>query len=172
MDVFIGTIMLFGFDFAPRGWAKCDGQLLPVSQNSALFSLLGTTYGGDGRTTFALPDLRGRVPLGAGHGAGLSMHAIGSRGGVESMTLMQANMPSHTHMLRASGQPGNSGNPAGNLLANTGATDLEYSDAGPSVTMSDSAISASGGNQPINNMQPHIAMNYCIALYGIFPSRN
>lgn len=172
MDVFVGTITLFGFDYAPKGWAKCDGQLLPIAENSALFSLLGTRYGGDGVNTFALPDLRGRVPIGYGQGPGLSIHTLGQAGGTESVTLTQANLPAHTHPLMASVEPGNSGNPTGNILANTGATDLEYSTAEPSTTMNGRAIGPSGANVPVQNMQPYLTLNYCIALYGIYPPRS
>lgn len=172
METFIGTIELFGFDYAPRGWAKCDGQLLAISQNSALFSLLGTTYGGDGRTTFALPDLRGRAPIGIGHGPGLSMHTIGETGGTESVTMTQANMPAHSHALRASGSPGNAESPSGNVPANSGLGSPVYSDAQPNTVMNNEMIGASGGNMPMNNMPPFLAMNYCIALYGIFPPRD
>lgn len=171
MEPYIGTIILFGFDFAPKGWAKCDGQLLPIAQNQALFSLLGTRYGGDGQTTFALPDLRSRVPLGAGQGPGLSRYEIGHSGGIESVTLTQANLPAHTHPLMASVEPGDSGNPSGNVLASTGATDLEYSTAGPNTMMNGRAIGPSGSNMPVQIMQPYLTLNYCIALYGIFPSR-
>ncbi|GHB58194.1 phage tail protein [Persicitalea jodogahamensis] len=172
METFIGTIMLFGFDFAPQGWAKCDGQLLSISQNSALFSLIGTTYGGNGQTTFALPDLRGRVPLGVGQGPGLSVHLKGQTGGTESVTMTAANLPSHTHSLMASTESGNSSDPSGNVLANAGFNDLEYTSAGPNTQMSSRCIGTSGGNIPINNMQPYLAMNYCISLYGIFPPRD
>jgi microcystin-dependent protein len=172
MEPFIGMIALFGFDFAPRGWAKCDGQLLPIAQNSALFSLLGTMYGGDGRTTFALPDLRGRVAIGTGQGPGLSPYQTGENGGSQSITLLSSQMPAHTHMLQATNTSGNSGDPSGHILANSGATDPEYSSAAPNTTMSPQSIGTSGGSQPVPNMQPYLALNYCIALTGIFPSRN
>ena len=172
METFIGTIMLFGFDFAPVGWAKCDGQLMSITQNTALFSLLGTRYGGDGVNTFALPNLRGRVPLGAGQGPGLSPHVQGEEAGTETVTLMVSNLPDHSHQLLASAEPGNSGNPSGNILASTGATDLEYTTAGPNTTMNARAIAPTGGNIPVQNMQPYLTLNYCIALYGIYPSHS
>jgi len=179
MDPFIGEIKMFGGNFAPRSWAFCDGQLLPIAQNTALFSILGTTYGGDGRTTFALPDLRGRAAVHAGHGPGLTDRRLGSRGGTEITTLNVTNMPSHTHIasgtVKAVGAPGNQRIPTGNNLAGT-AGDLQYSDAGPNASMAannvDVTVGNAGGQQPFNNMQPYEVVNYIICLFGVFPSRN
>lgn len=172
METFIGTITLFGFNFAPQGWAKCEGQLLPIAQNSALFSLLGTIYGGDGRTTFALPDLRGRAPIGENQGAGLTNRPLGSRGGTETDTLTTAQLPAHTHGLRASAAAGNSNVPTGKVLADPGRGVNAYTDAATDTDMKADAIGSAGGGQSVNNMPPYLAMNYCIALVGIFPSRN
>ncbi len=169
---FIGMIALFGFNFAPRGWAKCEGQLLPISQHDALFSLLGTTYGGDGRTTFALPDLRGRVAIGYGPGPGLTNHAQGARGGSESVSLTDTQLPAHTHSLRVSDTPGNSNVPAGNLLADSGRGINGYTDAPANAAMSPNAVESAGAGQPISIAPPYIALGYCIALDGLYPSRN
>jgi microcystin-dependent protein len=170
-EPFIGEIIMFGGNFAPRGWALCDGQLLPIAQNSALFSILGTTYGGDGRTTFALPDLRGRVSMHAGNGPGLSDRRLGQRGGAETATLTVANLPSHTHAARASDQPANANKPSGN----TWAVDVggnTYSDTTPNQDMDAATVAATGGSQPFNNEQPFTVVNYIICLEGIFPSRS
>ncbi len=179
MEPFIGQIMMVGFNFAPRGWAMCAGQLLPISQNTALFSLLGTTYGGDGRTTFALPDLRGRCALGMGQGPGLQPYVQGQAGGQENVTLLQPQMPQHTHGLAANSSNGTESDPSGALLANaqvpidrsTTVNGNTYLQGTPNTAMSPQAIGLAGGNQPHENMQPYLAMNYIIALEGIFPSR-
>ena len=188
MEPFLGQIMMVGFNFAPRGWALCDGSILPISSNTALFSLLGTTYGGDGRTTFALPDLRGRAPIGMGHGPGLSMRPQGSKGGTENTTLNVTNIPAHNHStapatVKASSEaateqvPGTNG--ATTLAAPTanGRASQCYNNQNPDVTLNTGAGTVlntgnTGGNIPFNNMEPFIAMNYVIALNGIFPSRN
>ena len=172
-DPFIGQIQPFGFNFAPRGWAKCDGQLLAISSNTALFSLLGTIYGGDGRTTFALPDLRGRVGLHAGNGPGLSNRVIGEKSGAETVTLNTQQMPSHNHTVGCTNQLGNQGAPEGQVMSaeDTNAADI-YHDGAPDKTMNAAAISDTGGNQAHNNMQPYQVINYIIALQGTFPSRN
>lgn len=177
MEPLLGSIQAFAFNFAPRGWAQCNGQLLPISQNQALFSLLGTTYGGDGRTTFALPDLRGRTALNQGQGPGLSSYGIGTRGGSEQNTLNQNQLPSHTHTATTHCQDGsaNSNTPVGTVwAAEAGGTSATYSSAGSNQTMSASAVTVSnaGNSQPVNNMQPYLTLNYCIALQGIFPSRS
>jgi len=173
MDPFIGTITLFGFNFAPRGWAKCEGQLLSIAQNQALFSLLGTTYGGDGRTTFALPDLRGRTPLGSGQGPGLEQYEQGTTGGAETVTLQQNQMPAHSHSLNANSAAGNTASPTNAIFASTGAVDREYHAGGVANTaMSGQIIGPSGGSQAHENRQPYLVLNYCIALEGIYPSRN
>ncbi len=171
---FLGMLAIFGFNFAPVGWAFCQGQLLPISENDALYALLGTTYGGDGQTTFGLPDLRGRLPVGMGQGPGLSNYSIGQAAGQENVTLSQAQLPSHTHPLRASSVAGNQSSPEGNVLGNTGNIDKEYSDTIPDITMLASSIVATGQSTPssISIRQPTLALNICISLFGIFPSRN
>jgi microcystin-dependent protein len=172
---FLGQILLVGFNFAPVGWALCDGQLLPISQNTALFSLLGTQYGGDGRSTFGLPDLRSRVPIGMGQGNGLSPYTIGEMTGVESVTLQPTQMPAHTHLINATNAAGGVQTPANNFLAaaTAGGRPADIYSAGPSqTTLSPNAVTNAGNNQPHNNIQPVLAMNYIIALQGIFPSRN
>lgn len=172
MDPFLGEIKLFAGNFAPRAWAFCDGQLLPISQNSALFSILGTTYGGDGRSTFALPDLRGRAPIGPRNGPGLSSYREGQKGGQEHVTLNTTEIPSHSHSVNAVSSAGNNAAPQNNLLANTVGFDREYSNASPDVQMNSRMINNSGGNQSHENRQPFIAINYIIALQGVFPSRS
>ncbi len=175
MDPFLGEIIMFGGNFAPRGWALCDGQLLPISQNSALFSILGTTYGGDGRTTFALPDLRGRAPMHAGSGPGLSTRQLGQKGGAEEVTLTAAQMPSHTHQARCDKTvgAGHTNVAEGSVWANdAGAASATYSTNAPDADMATNALNATGGNQAHNNMQPFLAVNFIIALQGTFPSRN
>lgn len=183
MDPFIGQIQTFGFNFAPRAWAMCDGQLLPISSNSALFSLIGTIYGGDGRTTFALPDLRGRAALHQGNGPGLSDRRIGSRGGSERNTLNITQLPSHNHSaagtIQAHFQPptggGSTNNPNGANFAGMGGVDI-YTNQGVNVNMAANNVSVTvgntGGNQSFNNMQPYLTITWCIALQGIFPSRS
>lgn len=167
MTPFLGQIMLVGFNFAPQGWAFCDGQLLPIAQNTALFSLLGTQYGGNGVNTFALPDLRGRVAMHKGQGPGLSFRSQGEVGGTESVTLLTTQMPAHAHTLFGTGEPGSSQSPSGLLAAET--SEDSYA-AGALAAMSASAIGQAGGNQPHPNMQPYLVMNYIIALQGIYPS--
>ncbi|MGS2741046.1 phage tail protein [Sinomicrobium sp. M5D2P17] len=169
----IGVIKLFAGNFAPRGWAFCNGQLLAIAQNQALFSLLGTTYGGDGRTTFALPDLRGRVPVHAGNsqGPGLQDVRLGEASGTNTNTLTIMNIPRHNHPVMASNQPGTTGDPSNSFPANSGATDKEYS-GNANITMNVQMTGMTGGGQPVNNMQPYLGLNYIIALYGIYPSRD
>ena len=180
MEPFLGQIMMVGFNFAPRGWAFCYGQLLPIAQNQALFSLLGTTYGGDGRTTFALPDLRGRCAIGMGQGPGLSNYTQGEMAGQEHVTLIQTQIPTHTHALTASSAVGTASDPSGAFIANNQVT-IERGNTVPgsafnpgpaNASMNPQAILPTGGGQPHENRQPYIAMNYIIALEGIFPSRN
>lgn len=171
-DPFIGEIRMFGGNFAPRGWAMCDGQILQIAQYQALFSLLGTTYGGDGRVTFALPDLRGRVPIHVGTGNGLSPKRLGERSGTETNTLSVNNLPSHSHTINAVTEDGNQSTPAGNLPAGTKLLDKEYSNAARNTTMNATMVNNTGNNQEVNNMQPYLTVNYIIALQGIFPSRN
>ncbi len=177
-EPFIGQIMYFGGNFCPRGWMRNDGQLLAISQHSALFSILGTTYGGDGRTTFALPDLRGRVAFGPGRGPGLSDHRLGSRSGSETNTLTQLQLPSHSHqaVMHAESAPGTTGNPTGNLLGvnNSGANPYAAPVPADEVAMSTDSIRVgnTGGSQPVNNMQPFLTVTTCIATVGLFPSRS
>jgi microcystin-dependent protein len=166
MEPFLGEIRLVAFSFAPRGWAFCAGQLLPINQNQALFALLGTTYGGDGRTTFALPDLRGRVPLGAGQAATGSGYELGSSGGQEAVKLRPAELPAHSHAVRASSGVSTTRSPKDGVPAGGGA----YAPT-PNVRMSAAMIGRSGGGQAHDNRQPYVSLNYIIALEGIFPSQ-
>ena len=169
---YVGEIRMVGFNFAPTNWAQCNGQLLPIAANTALFSILGTTYGGDGRTTFALPDLRGRVPMNHGQGPGLSNVYLGEMSGQEAVTLTTNELPPHTHTVNSVVDEGNQSSPTGNLYANTKTLDKEYSNASPNATMNPQMIQPAGGNQPFNNLQPYTTVNYIICLYGIFPPRN
>ena len=183
MDPFIGQIIMFGGNFAPRGWALCDGQLLSISQNSALFSILGTTYGGDGRTTFGLPDLRGRVSMHPGTGPGLSPRSLGQKTGAETETLTENNMPSHTHpaaadsTTHANSAPGNATAPPGNFMAASAEGDAVYHSAS-NATMNAGAVTTTvtvdnaGGGAAFNIEQPALCVNYIIALVGVYPSRN
>jgi len=171
-EPFIGTIKYFGFNFAPRGWATCDGQLLQVSQHDALFSLVGTIYGGDGRTTFGLPDMRGRMPVHMGQGLGLSNRTIGQKAGAETATITTAQLPAHSHKLMATDSAGNQVSPAEHTLAKDG-NDATYRDEAPNVTMHASSITAStGSSQTHQNMSPYLVVNCNISLVGIYPSRN
>ncbi len=163
-EPFIGEIQVFPFGFAPRGWAQCNGQLLPINQYQALFSLLGTMYGGDGRTNFALPDLRGRVPVGVGGG-----FVQGQRAGEEAHTLILSEMPAHVHQAIASSASPSSPNPSGATWANTGA---DVYAASPNAPMAGNAITPMGGSQAHENRSPYLALNFCIALVGIYPSRS
>lgn len=169
-EPFIGEISWFAGNFAPRGWAFCDGQLLPISSNTALFSLLGTTYGGDGKTTFALPDMRGRVAIHRGQGPGLSNRSLGEKSGDESTTLTVNQMPAHTHALHASNSAATSASPSGAVPANTGRAN-NY-DSAVNTDMNPSSIAATGGGQAHNNMQPYNTLSCIIALQGLYPSRN
>jgi len=176
-DQYLGEIRMFGGNFAPVGWALCNGQLLSISQNAALFSILGTTFGGDGVQTFGLPDLRGRAPLHWGQGTGLSNYTLGAQTGTESVTLMQNQMPAHTHQVNASSTNGSSAAAQGALPATvvpargqSAAPDI-YGTA-PNTTMNPQMISASGGSQPHNNMQPSLCVSFIIATTGIYPSRS
>ncbi|GAA3877001.1 tail fiber protein [Leifsonia kafniensis] len=172
-DPFVAEIRIFPFNFAPRGWAFCDGQLLPLSQNTALFSLLGTTYGGDGKSNFALPDLQGRSLIAPGQGPGLSLRDLGESSGVDTVTLLESEIPSHTHQIQALDIPGTLNSPEGALWAIPRygrATEKAYSTtAGQPVT--NAAISRTGQNQPHNNLSPYLTLSFCIALQGVFPPR-
>ncbi|KGO83836.1 hypothetical protein Q762_00895 [Flavobacterium cauense R2A-7] len=170
-EPFIGQIAVVAFNYAPQGWAKCEGQLLPIAQNQALFALLGTTYGGDGMTTFALPDLRGRVPMGDGNGPGLTPRVLGEKSGSETNTLTIAQMPMHNHTVNASTVDGDQNVPTGSIPANTKALDKEYTASAANTTMSPSMIGVSGGSQPVNNIQPYTTLTYIIALQGVWPTR-
>ncbi|HSD14287.1 MAG TPA: tail fiber protein [Flavobacterium sp.] len=170
-EAYIGEIRMFAGNFAPVGWALCDGQLLSIAQNTALFSLLGTTYGGNGTTTFALPDLRGRVPMHPGSGPGLSPRVQGEAGGSENNTLTIAQMPAHNHTVNASTADGDQNVPTNTVPGNTKALDKEYVSSAPNTTMSPSMIGMTGQGQPVNNMQPYGTVNFIIALNGIYPSR-
>jgi microcystin-dependent protein len=170
MDPILGQIIIFAGNFAPRGWAFCDGQLLSIAQNSALFSLLGTTYGGDGQTTFALPDLRGRVLMHPGTGNGLSPHTLGEVGGVERNTLIVNNLPAHNHSLLASASPASEGNAPGNVLAE--AQVQVYTGGNATVALGSTSIGLVGENQPVPNLQPYLCINAIIATEGVYPSRS
>lgn len=172
-DPFVAEIRIFPFNFAPRGWAWCDGQLLPLSQNTALFSLLGTTYGGDGKSNFALPDLQGRAPMHPGQGPGLSLHDLGETGGSETVSLLESEIPSHSHTMRASGDVADNNQPGGNMAAHPlgRGSNLYITTTSPLVPMSDIALSPAGGDQPHNNMMPYLTFYFCIALQGVFPPR-
>ena len=170
-DPFVGEIRPFGFSFAPVGWAVCAGQLMPISQNTALFSILGTQYGGDGRTNFALPDLRGVVPLHAGQGPGLSLRSIGGTGGTETVVLATAQLPLHTHTAACNDGAGTSYVPTGGVWAKDAGGANEYSPAG-AAALAAAALAAAGSNAAHDNMQPFLAINYCIALNGVYPSRS
>ena len=171
-EPFVGEIRMFAGNFAPRGWAFCDGQLLAVSQNDALFSLLGTISGGDGRTTFGLPDLRGRLPIHAGSGPGLSQRTLGSKGGEENVTLTVDQLPSHRHDAFASSSGASSGNPAGNVSANTTPTNVYATALAVTQDMNGAAISQTGGSRPHTNLMPFLCVHFIIALFGIYPSRH
>jgi microcystin-dependent protein len=171
-DPFLAEIRIFPFNFAPKGWAWCDGQLMPLSQNTALFSLLGTTYGGDGKSNFALPDLQGRAPMHPGQGPGLSLHALGETGGSETVTLLESEIPSHSHALQGTAGIANQNNPAGLLIGRPfGGGSLYKVPGGAQVNLNDSALAPAGGDQPHNNMQPYLTFFFCIALQGVFPPR-
>ncbi len=168
-DYFLGEIRIFGCNFAPRDWAFCNGQLMAISQNTGLFSLLGTYYGGDGRTTFALPNLQGRAPISLGQGPGLSPRSIGDRGGSAAVALIQTEMPAHTHGVAARSSRADRANAQAAMLA-SGAEPL-YVAGAPTVPMSPQGVAVSGVGIAHNNMQPYLVLNFCIALRGIFPPR-
>ncbi|MEM5585249.1 tail fiber protein [Roseibium sp. AS2] len=173
-EPFIAEIRIFAGNFAPRGWAFCDGQLLPIAQNTALFSLIGTTYGGDGRTTTALPNLQGRAPMHPGRGPGLTSRRLGERVGAETVTLTEAQIPSHSHTVRASSTSGGIAIPAVTTSFGRSGSDRAYhSDTASNlVDMAFEALSTTGGGQAHDNVQPYLAMNFIIALLGLYPSRS
>lgn len=169
-EPFLAEVRIVGFNFAPRGWAFCDGQILPINQNQSLYSLLGTTYGGDGRTSFALPDMRGRTPMHVGRSNGGEDHREGQKSGEETHTLSGAEMPQHDHVLRASANTGNAITAAGHVLSKS--LSNVYEDPVSLVAMRAGTVANVGGGQAHDNMQPYLAVNFCIALQGLFPSRN
>jgi microcystin-dependent protein len=173
VDPFVAEVRIFGFNFAPKGWAFCDGQILPLSQNTALFSLLGTTYGGNGQSTFALPDCQGNSVMHPGQGPGLSLRDLGEMSGSEFVTLIESEMPAHTHTLNASPQPSGTGVPAAQtcLARGFGGSPYKQTPFTPNVNMAFQTLAPAGGSLPHNNMMPYITMNYCIALQGVFPPR-
>jgi microcystin-dependent protein len=168
MDPYIAEIRMFAGNFAPRGWAFCNGQILSIAQNTALFSLLGTTYGGNGQTTFALPDLQGRLPMHPGNGAGLTPRSLGEVSGVETVTLILNQIPQHTHQAKASTEDANSATPL-NATWGLASEQLYRVDAG--VTMAPNALALVGSGQPHNNLQPYLVINFIIALQGVYPPR-
>jgi microcystin-dependent protein len=172
-DPFVAEIRIFPFNFAPKGWAWCDGQLLPLSQNTALFSLLGTTYGGNGASNFALPDLQGRAPMHPGQGPGLSLHDLGETGGSETVTLLQSEIPAHTHALRAdAADPADVQAPqAAVVLARSSGGNAYSTNTAGLVSMAPEALAPAGGDAPHNNLMPYLTFYFCIALQGVFPPR-
>ena len=171
-DPFVAEIRIFPFTFAPKGWAWCNGQLLPISQNTALFSLLGTTYGGDGKSNFALPDLMGRAPMHPGQGPGLSLHDLGETGGSETVSLLESEIPAHAHTLFSSNQPGEDPTPAGEALARSvGASLYQTNTSQNLVPMAPEALAPAGGDFPHNNLMPYLTLNFNIALQGVYPPR-
>src|SRR3954470_7623225 len=174
-DPFVAEIRIFPFNFAPKGWAWCDGQLLPLSQNTALFSLLGTTYGGDGKSNFALPDMQGSAPMHPEQGPGLSLHDLGETGGSETVSLLESEIPSHSHAMIASQGDGTERTPSaggtGQLLA-TGIGVSQYQTPGAQTNLNDSVVAPVGGDQPHNNMQPYLTFYFGIALQGVYPPRS
>jgi microcystin-dependent protein len=172
-DPFVAEIRIFPFNFAPTGWAFCDGQLLPLSQNTALFSLLGTTYGGDGKSTFALPNLQGCAPMHPGQGAGLSERVLGQFSGVESVTLLESEIPLHAHTMMSANPivPGDTNVPTGNAIAKSAGGAVYLTPPQTTVNLSPEALSPAGSDFPHNNMQPYLTLTFCIALQGVFPAR-
>lgn len=172
-DPFVAEIRIFPFNFAPKGWAWCNGQILPLSQNTALFSLLGTTYGGDGKSTFALPNLQGRSAMHPGQGPGLSLYFLGQEGGSDTVSLLESEIPAHSHSLMANANPANLATPSSaRSLARASPGNAYKAPAGQALTpMSDNALSPAGGDQPHNNLMPYLTLLFNIALQGVFPPR-
>jgi microcystin-dependent protein len=170
-EPYIGEIRMFAGNFAPLGWAFCAGQLLPIAENDALFALIGTTYGGDGQTTFALPDLRGRIPIHMGQGAGLSNHAIGESSGTEAETLTVNQLPVHSHPFMGTSSTASATSPAGAVVASPSTIDLYRPTAVPGAALAPNALAIQGGSQPHDNMQPFLCISFIISLFGIFPSQ-
>jgi microcystin-dependent protein len=168
---FVAEIRVFPFNFAPKGWAFCDGQLLPISQNTALFSLLGTTYGGDGKSNFALPNMQGNAPMHPGQGPGLSLHDLGETGGSETVTLLESEIPNHPHSMMGNVNPSNLATPSPVRSLARAAPGFAYTSSQSTTPLADQAIAPAGGDQPHNNMQPYLTLNFCIALQGVFPAR-
>jgi microcystin-dependent protein len=171
LDPFVAEIRIFPFNFAPKGWAFCDGQILPISQNTALFSLLGTTYGGDGKANFALPNLDGNAPMHPGQGPGLSLHDLGETGGSDTVTLLDSEIPSHSHALMASSQPGEDATPAGENLGRSVGAQLYQTTTTNLEKMNAAALALAGNSQPHNNLMPYLTLSFCIALQGVYPPR-
>jgi microcystin-dependent protein len=169
-DPFVAEIRMFPYTFAPKGWAFCNGQLLPISQNTALFALLGTFYGGDGKSTFALPDLQDASPMHSGQAAGGSEHFLGEMSGSPFVTLLESEIPAHSHTFMANNGPANSRAASGNVFART-VGGLQYQAPGPIVQMAFESLAPTGGDQPHNNLMPYLVVHFCIALQGIFPAR-
>ena len=172
MDPFLGSLMCVPFNFAPVGWALCAGQILPISQNTALFSLLGTTYGGDGKSTFALPDLQGRYALSSGQGPGLQLYDLGQEGGEETNTLLQSEMPIHNHQVFGTNQPSNTAQPAGALLGPAPVSIYNNTPPTLDAQMSLNVLPPAGGSQPHENRMPYLTLNWIIALQGVYPARS
>jgi microcystin-dependent protein len=168
-DPFVAEIRIFPFNFAPKGWAWCNGQLLPLSQNTALFSLLGTTYGGDGKSNFALPNMQGNAPMHPGQGPGLSLHDLGETGGSETVSLLESEIPAHSHGLLGVDDNGTFKTPGNMIFA--GGNQMYLNPAAVNTSLSPQVLAPAGGDQPHNNMQPYLTLNFCIALQGVFPPR-
>jgi len=170
MDPFVAEIRIFPFNFAPKGWAFCDGQILPLSQNTALFSLLGTTYGGDGKSNFALPNMQGNAPMHPGQGPGLSLHDLGETGGSETVTLLESEIPGHQHNAVAALSQATERQPGAQKFA--GGVGIQmYAAPGALMPLNPNVLTPAGGDQPHNNMQPYLTLNFCIALQGVYPPR-
>lgn len=171
MDPFVAEIRIFPFNFAPKGWAWCDGQILPISQNTALFSLLGTTYGGDGKSNFALPDMQGNASMHPGQGPGLSLHDLGETGGSETVSLLESEIPSHSHQMKYVNEDASSNVPTANTSFANSQKGNVYATQNPNAIMSPTTIAPAGGSQPHNNMMPYLTFYFNIALQGVYPPR-